>query len=596
MIKSLFQKYLKYFIYFYKQLGYRTLVAFAFTGVVGTLDGFGIAMVLPLLQMIDGTNEFDPEVLGNMRFITDFIASIGFTLNVKTILLAMLVFFFLKGLARLGDLYYRVRLRFFFMKKLRFENVEMLKGFSFKYFVLSDSGRIQNTLSGEVARIVSSYTNYFNMMHNVMLVAVYFFLAAIANLQLALIVAVGGLVVNVAYRTFFKKSKQHSKEITTHGHGYQGLLIQMVAFFKYLKSTASIDQFGERLKVKVEEIEKSNRKIGFLNSFIEASREPMIMLLVTAIIFIQVLMFGQGLGPIILALVLLYRALNSFMFVQVQWNLFLSGAGAIDNMNEFVDEMSANQETYAKSELQNFNERITLENVTFSYADEPVLDQINLEIKKNETVAFVGESGSGKTTLVNLLSGLLFPDSGSIKVDGIDLAEIDIRTFQKRIGYITQEPVIFSDTIFNNVTFWSARNPENEKKFWRALQEASIDDFVRSLPLGMNAPLGSNGILVSGGQKQRLSIARELYKKADIIIMDEATSALDSETEKTIQENIDMLKGSYTFFIVAHRLSTVRNADKIVLMKHGRIKGVGNFKELLSVSTEFQRMVELQEI
>jgi len=596
MIKSLFQKYLKYFIYFYKHLGYRVLVAFLLTGVVGILDGFGIAMVLPLLQMIDGTNEFDPEVLGNMRFITDFIANMGFELNIKTILLAMLVFFFLKGIARHFDLYYRVRLRFFFMKKLRFENVEMLKGFSFKYFVLSDSGRIQNTLSGEVARIVSSYTNYFNMMHNVMLVAVYFLLAALANVQLAMIVAIGGLIVNVAYRTFFKKSKQHSKDITTHGHGFQGLLIQMVAFFKYLKSTASINQFGERLKVKVEEIEKSNRKIGFLNSFIEASREPMIMLLVTAIIFIQVLIFGQGLGPIILALALLYRALNSFMFVQVQWNLFLSGAGAIDNMNEFMDEMSANQETYAVKELQNFSDKITLKDVTFSYTDEPVLKRINLEIKKNETIAFVGESGSGKTTLVNLLSGLLIPDSGEIRVDGTDLTEIDIRTYQKRIGYITQEAVIFSDTIFNNVTFWSDDNPENEEKFWRALQEASIDDFVRSLPQGKYAQLGINGILVSGGQKQRLSIARELYKNADIIIMDEATSALDSETEKTIQENIDTLKGSCTFFIVAHRLSTVRNADKIVLMRGGRVKDVGNFKELISVSPEFRRMVELQEI
>src|SRR5690606_36896736 len=199
---------------------------------------------------------------------------------------------------------------------------------------------------------------------------------------------------------------------------------------------------------------------------------------------------------------------------------------------------------------------------------------VSLNIEKNQTVAFVGESGSGKTTLVNLLAGLMHPDSGSVIVDGKNLSEIDVRSYQKHLGYITQEPVIFSDTIFNNVTFWADRNPETEKQYWAALEKASIGDFVRDLPLAEESPVGSNGILVSGGQKQRLSIARELYKEVDILIMDEATSALDSETEKTIQENIDLLKGSYTFLIVAHRLSTVKSADKIVLMRNGHVEEV----------------------
>jgi ABC-type multidrug transport system fused ATPase/permease subunit len=171
-----------------------------------------------------------------------------------------------------------------------------------------------------------------------------------------------------------------------------------------------------------------------------------------------------------------------------------------------------------------------------------------------------------------------------------------MRTFQNRIGYITQEPVIFDDNVFNNVTFWDEKTPENLNRFWEALRKASILDFVESLPEKENAPLGNNGIMASGGQKQRLSIARELYKDIDILIMDEATSALDSETEKAIQENIDALKGQYTIIIIAHRLSTIKNADEIVLMSKGEIIDKGSFSELIGSNETFKRMVNLQEL
>lgn len=596
MINRLLNKYLRYFSYFYRNLGFRVLIAFVLTGIVGILDGFGIAMILPLIQMVGGSEEFNPEALGNMRFITDFIASLGFELEIKTVMVAMLVFFTLKGLVRFTDLYYMVRLRTYFIKKLRIENIDLFRRFSFKHFVLADSGRIQNTLSVEVGRIVTSFTHYFNMLQNVILVVVYFSLAFLANFQLALFVACSGVLVNLVYQAFFKRSKKHSKEITGYGHSFQGLLIQMVGFFKYLKSTASIDQFSSRLKVKAEEIENSRRKLGFINSFLEAGREPLIMLLVTAIILFQVLYLDQGLGPIILSLVLLYRALNSFMFVQVQWNSFLSGVAAIDNMEDLMIEMQAHQEQFKEDKLESFQDRIHVENVSFRYANDLVLDHIEMKIKCNQTVAFVGQSGSGKTTLVNVISGLLPPESGAVWIDNQKLSDIDSRSFQKRIGYITQEPVIFADSVFNNITLWSDKTPETEDRFWKALRGASIEEFVKSLPEKEEAPLGANGVMVSGGQKQRLSIARELYKAVDVIIMDEATSALDSQTEQTIQNNIDKLKGNFTFLIVAHRLSTIRNADIIVLMNNGKIEGIGSFEELLASSEHFKHMVELQDI
>lgn len=219
-----------------------------------------------------------------------------------------------------------------------------------------------------------------------------------------------------------------------------------------------------------------------------------------------------------------------------------------------------------------------------------------MKIRKNQSIAFVGESGSGKTTIVNLICGLMPPSSGEVLIDGVSLQKLQRSAFQKRIGYITQEPVIFNDSIFNNVTSWAKRTPENEQKCIEALKKAAVYPFVKDQPHSLDTELGNNGINLSGGQKQRISIARELYKDIEILLMDEATSALDSETEKMIQENIDALKGKYTILIVAHRFSTIRNADSIVLMEKGRIIVQGGFEQLFEQVPKFRKMVELQEL
>jgi len=196
--------------------------------------------------------------------------------------------------------------------------------------------------------------------------------------------------------------------------------------------------------------------------------------------------------------------------------------------------------------------------------------------------------------LINLITGILSPTKGQVIVDEIDLENIKKSSYQSRIGYITQEAVIFNDTIFNNVSFWDEPTAVNQLRFDEALRKAAIYDFVDGLPQKGSAMLGSNGINISGGQKQRISIARELYKEIDFLLMDEATSALDSETEKTIKDNIARLHGKYTIIIVAHRLSTVKNADVIVLLQKGKIIATGNFESLLK-NPLFEKMVQLQE-
>lgn len=596
IIKKFIKRYLKHFSYFYIHLRYRIFVSLFLSLAVGTLDGFGLAMFLPLLQMVDGQEVADGESMGNMRFLVDGIEALGLNLNLVTILTVMLFFFVLKGIARFLEAYYKVILSRYFIKNLRFANINKLGNYSYKAFVMADVGRIQNTLSGEVGRVLNAYKSYFMSVQAGVMVLVYVFLAFLANPQFAILVAVGGGLSNLVYQRIYKKTKEASKKLTQGGHAFQALLIQKVSFFKYLKATGLMRVYAKKLKEIIVEVEEITRKMGWYNAILSSTKEPLVVMVVVVVIIIQVTYFSVSLGPIILSLLFFYRSLTFLMNLQTQWNAFLSASGSLENMTEFMQELSKAQEKHGVEKLTQFKKAIELKGVFFSYGSSSILRHLDLTIAKNETIAFVGESGSGKTTLVNLLAGLMPIDEGAFLIDGKNVDEIDIRSYQRRIGYITQEPVIFSDNIFNNVTFWAENTPANQSRFWEALRKASIDTFVQSLPDKENSRLGNNGILVSGGQKQRISIARELYKNIDILIMDEATSSLDSETERTIQENIDILKGKYTILIVAHRLATIKNADRVVLLKSGIIESTGSFDELKSTSKLFEKMVELQEI
>lgn len=584
----------KNFIYFYSYLGSKIFVSFALSFAVAIMDGLGLAMFLPLLEMVDG-GESSAEGLGKLSFLVRWIKAFGFQMDLLSILGAMLVFFILKGFFKFVEGYYKILLQRYFIKKIRFSQLNLLTNMDYKAFVQSDSGEIQNTISGEVNKVLAAYNSYFFSLQGGVMIIVYMILAFTVNAQFTILVIIGGGITNLIYINIFKKTKAISIELTKSNHDFQGFLIQKVALFKYLKATGTIKKYSAKLQSKVIEIEVYLRQIGLLNSFINAIREPLVIVVVVGVILIEVKWLGGSLGLILLSLIFFYRALTYLMNLQNYWNAYLANYGSLSNMKDFLENLSQGQDGNGNFQFEGFKNKIVLSNVYFSYGDREVLQNINLEISKNETIALVGESGAGKTSLVNILTRLVSPNRGEISVDRISLQNLDKDSFQSRIGYVTQEAVIFDDTIFNNVSFWDEPTSNNLKRFWDALERASIVGFVKSLPDQENTRLGNNGIMISGGQKQRISIARELYKDIDFLMLDEATSALDSETELLIQEQIAQLKGTLTIFIIAHRLSTVKHADRIILLKKGKILAIGTFEELYQKTIEFRKMVEIQE-
>ena len=526
----------KYFInfnFFYKYLGSKIIIALVLSILVGVLDGFGLAMFLPLLEVVGNPESSGSEALGYLSFLITFLNRIGLDVTLLSVLSVMIFFFVLKGFAVFFQGYYSVTVQQFFLRKLRVTVIDLINSLKFKAFISTDVGRIQNSLTGEIERLSNAYKGYFEAMKAAMMILVYMTFAFLLNPQFALLVVVGGGLTNFLYRSIYLKTKQASRKLTTDTNFFQGQVIQYILNFKYLKATSLLGIYSEKLKTYVNQIEKNNKKIGILTSILTAAREPMMIIVVCVVIYIQIKYVGGDMTSLLVSLLFFYRALAAMMQMQGQYNFFIAVSGSMENVTSLIEELDDQKEVNIDTKFEGIQSDITLTDASFGYnANELQIKNINLRIKKNDTVAFVGESGSGKTTLVNVIAGLLPLSMGSMKVDGNNIGELNKLAYQRKIGYITQEPVIFNDTIYNNITFWADKTQDNLKRFKTILEKASLESYIENLSEKEDTLLGNNGINISGGQKQRISIARELFKDIDILIMDEATSALDSETEK----------------------------------------------------------------
>lgn len=290
----------------------------------------------------------------------------------------------------------------------------------------------------------------------------------------------------------------------------------------------------------------------------------------------------------------LYNPVRKFALF---YNNFQQALGASSEIFKFMDFQDDVREKPRAKALPEFSQSVSFEHVSFAYTNEgeekhDVLHDINLEVRRGEVLAVVGSSGAGKSTLVHLIPRFFDVTDGRILIDGHDVRDVTLASLRSQIGIVTQDTILFNDTVRNNVAYGQPQIPQKEVE--AAARAALAHDFILALPAGYDTVIGERGVRLSGGERQRLAIARALLKNAPVLILDEATSALDSESEALVQSALHNLMSGRTVFVIAHRLSTVRRADRIVVIENGTIADIGAHEELMQKLGTYRRLYELQ--
>jgi subfamily B ATP-binding cassette protein MsbA len=295
--------------------------------------------------------------------------------------------------------------------------------------------------------------------------------------------------------------------------------------------------------------------------------------------------------PVIFAAITVYRPIKSL--ARLNTNIQRCSAGG-ERVFELLDLDTALPEAGQPKRVEEFRDRIVFEDVQLRYgSEEPlVINGLSFELARGEKIAFVGETGSGKTTVANLMARFYDPTAGAVYLDGTDLRQIEIASLRRLIGVVTQETILFNDTIANNIAYGS--EDETEEAIVAAAKQANAHDFIVEDPAGYGRVVGEKGFVLSGGQRQRIAIARAILRNPPVLILDEATSALDTVTERLVQEALNNLMENRTVFAIAHRLSTIKHADQICLLEKGRIIERGNHSELYAQGGKYRHLCDIQ--
>ncbi|HRR04116.1 MAG TPA: ABC transporter transmembrane domain-containing protein [Bacteroidales bacterium] len=339
--------------------------------------------------------------------------------------------------------------------------------------------------------------------------------------------------------------------------------------------------------------QKIHRRVELASPLSEFLGITMVMI-VLVIGGVQVLNTSSSLTPelFITYIALFSQVINPAKNISTAFANYKRGASTLDRLNEILEADEVIEQKADAINIKKFKNNIVFKDVDFSYSDIPVLKKININIEKGELVALVGESGAGKSTLADLLLRFYDVTSGSIMIDGIDIRDYVIDDLRSLYSVVTQDVILFNDTIFSNIAF--GLKDVSESAVHEAAKMANAYDFIMQLPDKFMTVIGDRGLTLSGGQRQRISIARAILRNADILVLDEATSAMDTESEKLVQEALDNVMKNRTSIVIAHRLSTIQHADKIIVITAGEIVEQGSHQELLDLKGKYYDLLQIQ--
>ncbi|HPO55792.1 MAG: ABC transporter ATP-binding protein [Ignavibacteriales bacterium] len=571
------------------------------------LNGVSVYLSIPLLDSLFQESGSQKEVVSSIPstgdsfipgFLKDTIDSVSEQFNaflfsgtqldtLLRICLIVLIAFMLKNIFGYLQSYFLAYVEQGVMKDLRNQAYMHLHKLPMSYFKNERVGNLISRLTNDVAVVLSSVSvTFFNMIREPLSILVFLGIALSISWKMtifALLILPFSMIVigwiGIKLRTVSTYIQEKMADITS-------VIQETISGVKVVKAFSMEEFENKKFHKETNKFFRLNLRITRIRNFSSPITEILSVIIGVIIIYYggQLVLVDKSLkaSEFLGFLFAIFQLMPPIKELSSVNNRIQESSAAGDRIFEIIDTKPEIKDVENPLSITNFNKNIVFENVSFHYddSDELILKNISFEVKKGEVVAFVGPSGAGKSTLIDLLPRFFDPSSGKIVIDGNDIKEIKIEDLRKLMGIVTQETILFNESIKNNIAYGLEEFPLDA--VIEAAKTANAHGFITETTDGYNTIIGERGLKLSGGQRQRLSIARALLKDPQIMIFDEATSSLDNESEILVQEAIERLMTNRTTFVIAHRLSTIRNATKIIVIDEGKIVQTGTHDELIT--------------
>ena len=576
---------------------------------------FSFSMIMPILKMLfnmDGkeyalipwsqVKAFDSQALINnlYYYVAQFTGSHGASKTLLFLCLFLCVMTIFKTACYFGAAAVMIPIRTGVVRDMRMKIYNKILSLPIGYFSQERKGDIIARMSGDVQEIENSVTGVLDMfIKNPILIIGYFAAMLIISWQLTLFTIVFAPLMLWLMGAIGRKLKEQSLEAQALWSDTMSQVDETLGGLRVIKAFLAEKKMGKRFFKIIENMRIKNSRVATR----QASAHPVSECLGTFMIAV-VLWFGGTLilkdnAPIdaptfIFFMVILYSIIAPIKDLSKAAYSIPKGMASMERINKILESENPIKDAPDAVDIQGFDKGISFKGVSFRYPDgnRDVLKDIDLEIEKGKTIAIVGSSGAGKSTLADLIPRFYDISDGSICIDGKDIRGITIASLRSLMGNVNQDPILFNDTIFNNIAF-GVENATREQVI-TAAKIANAHDFIMEKEEGYDTNIGDRGVKLSGGQRQRISIARAVLKNPPILILDEATAALDTESERAVQEALERLMSHRTTLAIAHRLSTVKNADEIIVLDEGRIVERGKHDQLIEKDGYYKKFYDMQ--
>ncbi len=563
-----------------KKLASMTLLGF----IGGFLGGIGIGAIIPLFYII--TNKSSTGTDSISKIISKIFGFIHIPISLPAILTLIVFLFVAKSVFLFLANYINSRIYADYELETRERLFRKTLESDWPYLMNQKIGHLNSVLMDDVGGTSGALNNVSAAILTGTSLITYAIIAINISVPITLITFGLGLILFLLLKPVFYKVRQLSKKASETNKKLAHHVNQHIAGGKTIKSMSLekdvLDQ-GISYFEDLRNTQLGQFKYGVLfNIFLE----PLSLLFIVIIFLVSYQNPAFNIATFVAIIYLVQKMFTFVQSIQVKFNGINASLPLMNVLVQYEKEVDKNREFRSGNKKFSFNKTLEFKNISFGYpGGQNIINSLNLSINKGEMVGIIGPSGAGKTTIVDLFLKLLRPQEGEILIDGTNIDEIDKKAWHDNFGYVSQDIFLLNDTIENNIRFYN--NSLSRENIMEASKSANIYDFIETLPDKFRTVVGERGIQLSGGQRQRIVLARILARKPPILVLDEATSALDNESEHKIQEAIKNLHGKLTILVIAHRLSTVMNSDKILVLKDGTIVEEGSPQELLNNSQSY---------